>query len=189
MRAGVGSPNGWGDLLRLYAGTAAPSSAAPLAARLAPLALQFKLNGGLMKSAVDGLPAADLWRRPSENTNPILWIFGHVVATRAALAAMLGDAVDTGWDTKFARGAALLPSDQYPPVQEIERVNRDVVERLKQRFAALTDADLAAPATATHLPGVKTFADQIAFYAFHESYHVGQMAYVRKSLGHSPIAG
>jgi hypothetical protein len=156
---------------------------------LAPLVLQFKLNGALMKSALEGLTPADLWRRPSDDTNPILWIFGHVVAARAAVAAMLGDRVDTGWDTKFARGAALLPPDRYPPVEEIERVNRDVVERLKNTFAALTDADLAAPATATHLPGVKTLADQIAFYAFHESYHVGQMAYISKSLGHSRIAG
>jgi hypothetical protein len=189
VRIGVSSPNGWGDLLRLYAGTAAPSPAAPLAALLAPLALQFKINGGLMKSALEGLAPADLWRRPSEENNPMLWIFGHIVTTRAALAATLGAAVETGWDKKFTRGAALLPADHYPKVQEIERVNRDVVERLKDRFAALTDADLAAPATVTYLPGVKTLADQIAFFAFHESYHVGQMAYVRKSLGHSRIAG
>jgi uncharacterized damage-inducible protein DinB len=189
VRTSVGSPNGWGDLLRMYADTAAPAPALPLAAALAPLALQFKLNGGLMKSALDGLPAADLWRRPTDQNNPILWIFGHVVATRAGLAATLGETIDIGWGTKFARGAALLAADQYPAVQEIERVNRDVVERLKQRFAALTDADLAAPATVSYLPGVKTLAEQIAFYAFHESYHVGQMAYVRKSLGHARIAG
>jgi DinB family protein/activator of Hsp90 ATPase-like protein len=189
VRTGVSSPNGWADLLRLYAATAAPAPAAPLRPVLAPIALQLKLNGGLMKSALDGLSPADWWHRPTERTNPILWIFGHVVATRASLAGMLGDPIETGWDKKFARGAELLPAEQYPPVQEIERVNRDAVDRLKQRFAALTDDELGGPPTVSTLPGVTTLAEQLAFFAFHESYHVGQMAYVRKSLGHSRVAG
>jgi hypothetical protein len=189
VRTGVDSPNGWADLLRLYAHTAAPAPAAALAPTLAPLALQLKLNAGLIKSALDGLSRDDLWQRPSERNNPILWIFGHIVATRASLAASLGAPIDVPWAKQFARGAALLPQDQYPRALEIERVGRDVAERLKARFGALTEAELAGPATAANLPGVKTLTDQIAFFTFHESYHVGQMAYVRKSLGHSAVAG
>ena len=33
------------------------------------------------------------------------------------------------------------------------------------------------------LSGAKTVADQLAFFALHDTYHVGQMAYVRKALG------
>jgi len=109
--------------------------------------------------------------------------------TRAALAKALGVGVDISWEKSFARGAALLPQDQYPKIQEIERVNRDVVDRLKERFASLTDEELEGPPTVTYLPGVTTLAAQIAFYAFHESYHVGQLGYVRKSLGHTRVAG
>ena len=119
----------------------------------------------------------------------MLWIFGHIVTTRASLAGHLGVPVGTGWDKKFARGAELLPSDQYPPIQEIERVNRDVVDRLKTRFATLTDAELSGPPTISSLSGVTTLAEQLAFFAFHESYHVGQMGYVRKALGGSRLAG
>ena len=60
---------------------------------------------------------------------------------------------------------------------------------MKARFASLTEADLAAPANGKPLPGVTTVAEQLAFLAFHESYHVGQLAYIRKSLGHSAVAG
>jgi hypothetical protein len=189
VRTGVGSPNGWGDLLRLFAETAAPAPHAPLHPVLAPIALQLKLNGGLIKTAMDGLSRDELWHRPTDRSNPIFWIFGHIVATRASLAGMIGEPIATGWEKTFARGADLLPADQYPKIQEIERVNRDAVERLKKRFATLTDAELAGPPTLTVLPGVKTLADQIAFVAFHESYHVGQMAYVRKALGHTRVAG
>ena len=101
----------------------------------------------------------------------------------------LGETFDTGWGKKFARGAALVDRSQYPEVEDIQRVHHDVTARLKEKMSALTDAELAGPPTAPELPGVKTLADQLAFFAFHESYHVGQMAYVRKGLGHSRVAG
>ena len=39
------------------------------------------------------------------------------------------------------------------------------------------------------IAGAETVSDLITFLAFHESYHIGQMAYVRKAIGHSGIAG
>jgi hypothetical protein len=142
-----------------------------------------------MKSSLDGLVDRDLWQRPTDRNNPMLWVFGHLVATRAMILGVLGEPFDTGWGDLFKRGAVLQDAGRYPPRQEIERIHRDVVERLKVKFAALTDTDLARAATGPALPGVKTLADQLAFFAFHESYHVGQLAYIRKSLGHSAVAG
>lgn len=189
VRSRVDAGMGWGDLLRLYAETASPAPAAALDPTLAPIALQLKLNGGLMKSALDGLSNSDLWHRPTERSNPMFWIFGHIVATRASLAATVGEKIDLPWAAKFARGAELKAPGEYPPIQELERANREIVERLKARFAALSGDELRAAASVSYIPGVKTLLEQIAFYAFHESYHVGQMGYVRKSLGQSRLAG
>jgi uncharacterized damage-inducible protein DinB len=68
-------------------------------------------------------------------------------------------------------------------------VHRDVADRLNWHFAAVTQTELARPAAGPALPGVTTLAEQLAFFAFHESYHVGQLAYIRKSLGRSGVAG
>jgi hypothetical protein len=186
VRAGVDSPEGWGGLLQMYAAIAAPKS---VPAALAPVALIFKLNAGLIRSSLDGLTDAELWQRPTPHNNPLLWVFGHIVATRATMLGLLGDPLDTGWGDLFARGAALHDASSYPSRDDVERVHRLVVDRLKAKFASLTDADLAAPATGKPLPGAKTVGDQLAFLAFHESYHVGQLAYIRKSIGHSAVAG
>jgi uncharacterized protein YndB with AHSA1/START domain len=186
VRSGVDSPNGWGGLLALYAQTATPP---PVVPALAPIALMFKLNAGLIKSSLDGIADSDLWQQPTPRNNPMLWVFGHIVATRARLLGALGDPLDAGWSDLFNRGAALQDAGRYPVRQEIERVHGEVADRLKTKFAAFTDADLERPAPTPGLPGVKTVADQLAFFAFHESYHVGQLAYIRKSLGHSGIAG
>lgn len=37
-------------------------------------------------------------------------------------------------------------------------------------------------------PGAKTLADQVAGFASHDSYHVGQMGYVCKALAYPAIA-
>jgi hypothetical protein len=185
MRRGVDSPGGWGGLLQLYAAAAGRN----IPAALAPVSLIFKLNTRLMHAALDGVAADQLWQRPTPLTNPMLWIFGHIVQTRAAMLGILGESFDTGWSDLFARGTALGETARYPMRGDIDEVHRRIVDRLKTKFAALTDADLAAPARGRQLPGAKTVGDQLAFLAFHESYHIGQLAYVRKALGHSAIAG
>jgi uncharacterized protein YndB with AHSA1/START domain len=194
IKAGVDSPEGWAGLLQLYAavasagGDASPSSKRVPAA-LAPVALIFKLNTGLVRSSLDGVTTADLMRRPMPASNPLIWIVGHIVATREAMLGLLGDPLDTGWGDLFSRGTALAEAARYPSRDDIERVQRQVVDRLKTAFASLTDAELERPAVGHSVPGAHTVLEQLAFLAFHESYHVGQLAYIRKAFGYSAVAG
>jgi uncharacterized protein YndB with AHSA1/START domain len=185
MRGGVDSPEGWSGLLQMYAAVAGHT----IPPGLAPTALIFKLNTGLLRSTLDGLNAEELWRRPTPLTNPMLWIFGHIVQMRATMLRLLGDSFDTGWTDLFSRGAALAEPSRYPSRDDIDRIHSEIINRLKVKFAAISGGDLMAPARGRQLPGAKTLGDQLAFLAFHESYHVGQLAYVRKALGHSSMAG
>jgi uncharacterized damage-inducible protein DinB len=154
----------------------------------APLAVIFAVNDGLITRALEGLSEDELWTRTSERTNPMFWLYGHIVHTRGALLRALGDDFRTGWGDKFQRGAVLLPRDAYPNQAEIGQLRGESSARIQARLAALTDEQLNAPPTAT-LPAVKNMADQIAFLAFHEAYHVGQLGLLRKMLGHAGIAG
>ena len=77
----------------------------------------------------------------------------------------------------------------YPSRDEIFAASREVNMRLFAKLAALTEADLAQEATGPLPPSVKTMADRIAFMAMHDSYHVGQLAYVRKALGLPGVVG
>jgi uncharacterized damage-inducible protein DinB len=155
----------------------------------APIAMMFRVNQGLVARALDSLTDDELWRRPTDNNNPMLWIAGHVVQTRAALLKLLGEPFDTGWGDLFARGVALQDRARYPSRGDIDSVMRDVTARLHTKLAALDDEQLASPATGPVFPNAQTVADQIAFLALHESYHVGQLAYVRKALGYPALVG
>jgi uncharacterized damage-inducible protein DinB len=155
----------------------------------APLAVIFSANDGLITRAIDGLSEDELWHRPSDHSNPMFWLVGHVVHTRGSVLRLLGEEYRTGWGEIFRRGAALDDRGAYPAFAEIQRVRTDLMSRMRALLSAATDDVLARPAT-MHLPGgTKTIADQIGFLAFHESYHVGQLAYIRKLLGYSGIAG
>jgi uncharacterized damage-inducible protein DinB len=154
----------------------------------APIATIFAANDNLALQAMDGLTPQQLWQAPTDRNNAMLWLAGHLVQTRTQLLGLLGEAFDTGWGDRFNRGASVGDPDGYPVREEIERVMRRVSERLHARLATLSDAQLAQPPAAP-IPGAKTIADQVALFAFHDSYHVGQMAFIRKALGYPPLAG
>jgi uncharacterized damage-inducible protein DinB len=62
---------------------------------------------------------------------------------------------------------------------------------MRQAFEKLTAERLGQPPSPARqsLPGVTDLTSLISFYAFHESYHVGQLGYARRLLGREGIAG
>ena len=60
---------------------------------------------------------------------------------------------------------------------------------MRDAFASVAPERLAGPVTRRPVPGVENLTDLIAFCGFHEAYHVGQIGFIRKQLGHSSIAG
>jgi len=154
----------------------------------APIAMIFATNDHLALRALEGLTPEELWKAPTERNNAMLWIAGHLVHTRAQLLGLLGESFDTGWGDRFNRGASIGDPAGYPGRENIERMLREVSSRLQSKVAGLTDAQLAQPST-VDIPGGKTVADQVAFFAFHDSYHVGQLGFIRKALGYPALAG
>jgi DinB superfamily len=161
---------------------------ATTSATAAPVAMIFSFNDDFLFRALDGLTPPQLWQRPTERNNPMAWVAGHLVQSRATVLRLLGDPVDTGWGSLFDRGATIGETSQYPPRDEIERVMREVTPRLHAKLASLDDASLARPAS-FGLPFAKTLSDELAFFALHESYTVGQLSYIRKALGYPGLAG
>ena len=155
---------------------------------IAPIAMTFLFNDDLAFRALDGLSQEELSRAPTHRNNAMLWVAGHFVQTRVLVLGQLGEPFDTGWGDLFERGAKVNDAKQYPGREEIERVLHEVASRLQAKLASLEDEYLAGPQT-MELPHATTMADQLAFFALHDSYHAGQMAYIRKALGYPGIAG
>jgi len=154
-----------------------------------PLAFIFATNDSLADRSFQGVADGDLWKRPTPQSNPMLWIFGHMADTRARLLKILGDDFDPGWGDVFGRGAALQDTAGYPSREKITEVSREVNKRLYARLGAMTEIDVSRPATRAFTDAVQTVGDQVAFIVMHDTYHVGQLAYVRKALGLPGVVG
>ena len=158
-------------------------------AAIAPIAYIFEANDGLIRQTLSDLPAEALWQQPGGQGNSIMWIVGHITQTRAGLLSLLGDRASTGWGELFRRGAQRQDASAYPEPQAIKAAGIDFSTRLRAKLATITEDELAAPVTGVKLPNVNTVVDALAFFAFHEAYHVGQLGYVKKALGYGAIAG
>ena len=154
----------------------------------APIAMIFSFNDEFVLRALEGLTEEELWRAPTSYNNPMLWVAGHVVQARATVLQMLCQSVDTGWGNLFDRGATIGDGTRYPSGTEVARVMREVSPRLRAALTTLGSEQLNRPASLP-IPGMKTFADELTFFALHDAYHVGQLAYIRKALGRPGLAG
>jgi hypothetical protein len=154
-----------------------------------PLTFILSTNDSLAERSFQGVPDHDLWTRPTPQSNPMLWILGHKVHTRVALLKLAGGEFDTGWGDVFARGSTLENAVRYPDRDAVQGTAKALNAQLYARLATLTEADVAKPASRAFTPAVKTLGDQIAFLTMHDTYHVGQLGYVRKALGLPGVVG
>jgi len=63
----------------------------------APIAMIFAFSDSFVLQALDGLTHEELWRPLTASNNPLLWVAGHIVQTRAVVLQMLAEQVETGW--------------------------------------------------------------------------------------------
>ena len=154
---------------------------------IAPVAEQLRITTNLFMKAMGGVSAEDAFRRPAEHSNPLLWMAGHVTQFRSRLLTLLGVPRDFPWVGIFDTGSRVGPQSDYPTPAEVAAEWEELSALLMDRLSALTDADLAA-APAARVPSTDaTVRGVIGYFALHEAYHVGQMGYVRKWLGLSPV--
>jgi uncharacterized damage-inducible protein DinB len=153
------------------------------------VAFIFKLNNEMVTRSLAGLTDEECWKQPGEGGNPIIWLVGHMTIARAGLLKKLGAGYDHGLGSLFDRGAVRGDTSLYPARQIIEAAWNGTRARMRDSFAGLTEEALSAAPPGRALPGVTDNASLIAFSAFHESYHVGQIAYLRRMMGHEGVAG
>jgi hypothetical protein len=157
---------------------------------LAPLLAQLKVNDWLFRQSIADLTAAEAARSPDGKINSPQWVAGHLAASRAVLAQLLGLTEDTApFGGVFNRGAPFDPAAVYPPLAEITALFAALGGRIRERGETIPDAALAAPAPFNLPIADKTILGGIAFLSLHESYHAGQLGYLRRLLGHGPTTG
>jgi len=155
---------------------------------IAPLIMMFRIHDHLISQSLQGIGDEQVWSRPLPQSNPMMWLIGHVVQSRAHIITRVGGHFDTGWRDRFRRGAEVGGSEQYPPRAEIEAKRIQVNRAFFPALEALDAAALSVKATGP-VPAITNVQELLTFLTMHEGYHIGQIAYLRKGLGFPGLIG
>lgn len=150
----------------------------------------FKFNTDIINKAITDVKAEDWFRTPGDDSNHLLWLLGHVVVHRGMVLKMLGADWNTDWSSMFARGAERrVDASEYPSVEEMRDAWSQVSEQLKTTLND-SSAEALGSSSPEGMPSFdKTVSGSVAFFAFHDCYHTGQMSFLRKWLGYGQTVG
>ena len=161
----------------------------PTVSQLSNAAFCFQLNNRMLKKGFDGLSHEDWLRRPSESSNHLLWIMGHAIWARGNALRFLGTEWSLPWLPLFARGAKLDDSAEYPTPEQVMLAWQDVSAHLTAALEQVSEDVLSAPSPEGIPSADGKVSGLMDFFAYHDAYHLGQVAYLRCWLGHGGIAG
>jgi len=158
-------------------------------ARIANCTELFGLSDVLLPKCMAGLSQAEVLRPAGPQSTPMLWMAAHLAHARCGLLNMLGVNTQTPWEGRFGRGSSVSHPAQYPAAADVLSLWKEIADQLQRRFETISSEELAAPSPRDFPISDKSIGGAIHFLAFHEAYHVGQMAYLRKWLGKDSLVG
>jgi hypothetical protein len=149
----------------------------------------YKANTDIVNRATEGILPEHWFVKPGDASNHLMWVAGHLVASRGTVLKTLGPEWSAPWSSLFARGAKPASPDQYPAVEEIRNAWKDVSRQLSVALAGVSAEVLVKPTPEGKPSFDGKVGGLVAFLALHETYHVGQVGYLRKWLGYGQIVG
>ena len=149
----------------------------------------FKANTDIVNKAIAGVEPDHWFKKPGDDSNHLTWMMGHLIVHRGMTLKFLGVDYDDAWSELFARGSERVADDQYPSVEEMRKAWEDVSSRLSAALKGTPEGVMTqeAPKGPPSFDGKLT--GTVAFFAFHDAYHTGQVSFLRKWLGYGQTIG
>jgi uncharacterized damage-inducible protein DinB len=161
----------------------------PVPAVIAAAAQNYHMNTGMLEKMVDDLSPEEWLRHPDGNPNHIAWIVGHVIWTRGRLLARLGTEWSKPWLDLFGRGSKCGDEVAYPSKDTLLDAWRESSTVLDSALENVADEYLAQPSVQGPPSTDGNQSGVVNFLAIHETYHLGQISYLRGWLGHKGFMG
>jgi hypothetical protein len=118
--------------------------------------------------------------RISDHSNPLIWIATHTVWASYNILKYLGSPVENPFKAMFENFKAYDPIDIYPYLETVKTEWRKIGGLIKKALHEVTEEYLAAESLFKSPIGEFTNAGAVAFLVQHESFSIGQMAYLKK---------
>jgi DinB superfamily len=132
------------------------------------------------------------WQTSPFDNHP-MWVLGHLATTDAwILGAVGGKGADlpAGWEKHFGPGTKPVSDPkQYPPLAEIRRVFETTRAALLNWLEGAKESDLSIPLKEKTRGFALDPIDAALKVAWHEGWHFGQVATLRKAQGLPAVMG
>lgn len=153
------------------------------------IAGMFRANTDIVSKAIADVEPDYWFRKPGDDSNHLTWVLGHLIVHRGHTLKMLGVDWDNTWAEIFARGSERVDDAQYPSIEEMRKAWQDVSAKLSAALRTPQEDVMAreAPKGPPSFDG--KLSGTVAFFAFHDTYHVGQVSFLRKWLGYGQAVG
>ncbi len=146
-----------------------------------------KVSGDTIK----GFPDGKATHQPSPTDNHLLWVLGHIAMTDAWIAGVVGASgvsVPESYSKVFGQGTKPVGSSpDYPPLPEVKKVFDSSRQALLAWYDKASEGALSASLKEKTGGFADDAADAAAKLSWHEGWHMGQVANVRKALGLGPV--
>ena len=143
----------------------------------------LQLNSRLLRNCLAGVDDDLARRRPNEHTNNLAFLGMHLVDVRAFAARFLGGETQSPFKELLDPIRSIDELQKYPSVDEILSAWESSEAPVVARLQALTASELDSACEPRFPLGEGTRFDGCTFLVEHESYHLGQMALLRRFLG------
>ncbi|GAA3636022.1 hypothetical protein [Flavivirga jejuensis] len=149
---------------------------------------QYELHNMLFKNAIDGIKDEDAKVRIYGKTNHILWLAGNLASTRYDLAKNLGVAIENTYAEFYENHKSFQEDLEYPNLEKLLKNWNTISPVLKEKLEALSEDTLfKKPSFKTPPMFNQTLLYYILFLIDRESYVIGQIAFIRKSLSYEAM--
>ena len=143
---------------------------------------QLELQTKLFKNATKGFNENNAGKLNGE-ANHAKWLTGHTVSSRYALANVLGLNQSEPFPELFSNRKGRDDNAHYPSMNDLVKNWDDISGKLISRLKEMKESDFNAPEAFPTPTSDGTYKGLIGFFAHHEAYTIGQIAYARRIHG------
>jgi uncharacterized damage-inducible protein DinB len=153
-----------------------------------PLAVLYELNTDLLLNCLDGLSDEEARRRLEAGGNSITFLAEHLIDTRHFLVARLGQPLANPVARYLADVRSIDDIVEWATLDEVRAAWQAVSEHLQVVLSGLTPAELTELNVHRFPLEDSSRLGLVAFLAQHDSYHLGQIGFIRRQLGKPPMS-
>lgn len=156
--------------------------------RIVPLQEILSLNTRLFHNTLSGVDDASAQTRPGPGANHMTFIAVHVLDARAWMARYLGLDYRHPFEDELAHVTSVDDVERFPTLEAIIGAWDEVSEKLSERMVSVAERELARESEQEFPIADRSVLGGLAFLLQHESFHIGQLALIRRLLGFGPMS-